>query len=342
MILTSEDALWLVPLANNTNGGSDGAHTATGGENGKSSSSTTTTTGGTVAAANQHTGSKACIASSSPSPLRPLDFPPPVVEAEEPNPVRAKAKARRTEILELLSLTGSHASFIKDTRTSVERVRIVEGIFRKLIARDEALLVRAYRSRHDHVLRMFEDVSCCSTADLARLWQALQACPVELIKEAIVDAFRAMRWEESGATETEEGEEGRGMQLIGGWLYRHRLAQRMDRVEWNHLYALCGCAGCALRCCHDFDEWAANRRLTVVPQGRLSAPYIFWGEVKESDAARVFRALDIVKCCENRMTAEIENRRGPGARSKSLFVEKQDRNWIFVKIVRALTSSPCS
>lgn len=63
----------------------------------------------------------------------------------------AHDKMKRAELLELLSLTGSHASFIRDCRRSVERVRIIECLFRRLISRDETLLVRAYRGGHDHV-----------------------------------------------------------------------------------------------------------------------------------------------------------------------------------------------
>ena len=108
---------------------------------------------------------------------------------------------------------------------------------RRVISRDEVLLVRAYRGGHDHVslrppilslarlavltpnpikvLRFFEDPLCCTLTELSRLWALLQQTTVVQIKEAVMDAFRAMKWEESGAGETEDGEEGLGLQLIG-------------------------------------------------------------------------------------------------------------------------------
>lgn len=58
------------------------------------------------------------------------------------------------------------------------------------------------------------------------------------LREAITDAFRAIAWEESGAGETEEGEEGLGLQLLGGWVYKVQLPQSLSPREWNHLYDL--------------------------------------------------------------------------------------------------------
>lgn len=57
-----------------------------------------------------------------------------------------------------------------------------------------------------------------------------------------MDAFRAIKWEESGAGETEEGEEGMGLQLLGGWTYKVQLGREMDRTEWGHLYDLVRCS----------------------------------------------------------------------------------------------------
>ena len=177
-----------------------------------------------------------------------------------------------------------------------------------------------------------------------------------------MDAFRAIKWEESGAGDTEDGEEGMGLQLLGGWTYKIQLVREMDRKEWGHLYDLvrsfrwvcegeklmslcaqCGCPGCALRCCVSFAEWAKNRRLTVVPHGTRPPPYLYWGDQKESDAAKIFRALDIVKCSEERVGSESEVRRVGGgfvgAKGKGVFVERQERNWIFLKIVRSFSPS---
>jgi len=53
-----------------------------------------------------------------------------------------------------------------------------------------------------------------------------------------MDAFRAIAWEESGATETEDGEEGVGMQVLGGWVYKNQLERSMTPREWSHLYDL--------------------------------------------------------------------------------------------------------
>jgi hypothetical protein len=159
-------------------------------------------------------------------------------ENEEPDPLNALETLRRTELLELLSLTGSHASFIREGRKSVERVRIVECLFRRLISRDEELLVKAYRGGHDHVLRFFEDGQLVSLPALARLHHSLQRTSPTELKEAIMDAFRAIAWEESGATETEEGPEGVGMQVLGGWVYKNQLSRSMTPREWSHLYDL--------------------------------------------------------------------------------------------------------
>lgn len=89
--------------------------------------------------------------SISTSSLRPPSAPSLQPESEEPNPLTALDRVHRLEILELLSLTGSHASFLKSLKKSGERVRIIECLFRRLIARDPILLVRAFRPGHDHV-----------------------------------------------------------------------------------------------------------------------------------------------------------------------------------------------
>lgn len=51
----------------------------------------------------------------------------------------------------------------------------------------------------------------------------------------------AIIWEESGAGETEPGEEGMGLQLLGGWTYAYQLKRSMTRQEWSHLYDLVRC-----------------------------------------------------------------------------------------------------
>lgn len=88
------------------------------------------------------------------------------------------------------------------------------------------------------VLRFFEDPLCCTLVELSRLWSLLQRTSVVQIKEAVMDAFRAMKWEESGAGETETGEEGLGLQLIGGWTYKVQLSREMEWKEWGHIYDL--------------------------------------------------------------------------------------------------------
>lgn len=91
----------------------------------------------------------ASTASTSPirTPCVPLLQP----EDEEPNPVTAITQMRRAELLEIFSLSGSHATFIRDSGKSIERIRIIECLFRRLISRDEELLVKAYRSGQNHV-----------------------------------------------------------------------------------------------------------------------------------------------------------------------------------------------
>lgn len=91
---------------------------------------------------------------------------------------------------------------------------------------------------HSQVLRFFEDPLLCSLPALQRLHTALQATSAVSLKEAIMDAFRAIAWEESGAGETEEGEEGVGLQLLGGWVYKVQLSRSMGGREWGHLYDL--------------------------------------------------------------------------------------------------------
>jgi hypothetical protein len=88
------------------------------------------------------------------------------------------------------------------------------------------------------VLRFFEDPALVSLPALARLHHALQRTSPTELKEAIMDAFRAIAWEESGATETEDGAEGVGMQVLGGWVYKNQLSRSMTPREWSHLYDL--------------------------------------------------------------------------------------------------------
>ncbi|KAL7338068.1 hypothetical protein BJY59DRAFT_758150 [Rhodotorula toruloides] len=272
------------------------------------------------------------------NPLRPPGSPTLAPESEEPDPLLALDTLRRTELLELLSLTGSHASFIREGRKSVERVRIVECLFRRLISRDEELLVKAYRGGHDHVLRFFEDPALVTLPALARLHRALQrTSPLEL-KEAIMDAFRAIAWEESGATETEEGEEGVGMQVLGGWLYRYQLSRSMTPREWSHLYDLCACPGCATKCCQRFTDLALIRRLSVVPHGPHPPPFESWAQPGETDAKKVFKALDVVWCAGKEKDDVRKVRKmtqpgmGIGMGAESVWAARQERNWAFLKL----------
>ncbi|BGP35287.1 hypothetical protein JCM10296v2_007122 [Rhodotorula toruloides] len=272
------------------------------------------------------------------NPLRPPGSPTLAPESEEPDPLLALDTLRRTELLELLSLTGSHASFIREGRKSVERVRIVECLFRRLISRDEELLVKAYRGGHDHVLRFFEDPALVTLPALARLHRALQrTSPLEL-KEAIMDAFRAIAWEESGATETEEGEEGVGMQVLGGWLYRYQLSRSMTPREWSHLYDLCTCPGCATTCCQRFTDLALIRRLSVVPHGPHPPPFESWAQPGETDAKKVFKALDVVWCAGKEKDDVRKVRKmtqpgmGIGMGAETVWAARQERNWAFLKL----------
>ena len=273
------------------------------------------------------------------NPLRPPGSPTLAPESEEPDPLLALETLRRTELLELLSLTGSHASFIREGRKSVERVRIVECLFRRLISRDEELLVKAYRGGHDHVLRFFEDPALVTLPALARLHRALQrTSPLEL-KEAIMDAFRAIAWEESGATETEEGDEGVGMQVLGGWVYKNQLERSMTPREWAHLYDLCACAGCATRCCMRFADLAFVRRLTVIPHGPHPPPFELWADAaNETHADRVLKALDVVWCAgkEDEDDRRPRKMRQPGGAqgAETVWALREERNWAFLKLVR--------
>ncbi|GAA5895610.1 hypothetical protein JCM5296_003761 [Sporobolomyces johnsonii] len=268
------------------------------------------------------------------NPLRPPGSPTLAPEAEEPDPLSALETLRRTELLELLSLTGSHASFIREGRKSVERVRIVECLFRRLISRDEELLVKAYRGGHDHVLRFFEDPALVTLPALSRLHHALQRTSPTELKEAIMDAFRAIAWEESGATETEEGEEGVGMQVLGGWVYKNQLERSMTPREWGHLYDLCACPGCATRCCMRFTDLTLIRRLTVIPHGPHPPPFELWADHDESDAQKILKALDIVWCEGKEADDEGKPRRmrlGPG-KGKEVWAIQEERNWAFLKL----------
>jgi hypothetical protein len=98
----------------------------------------------------------------------------------------------------------------------------------------------------------------------------------------------------------------------------------------------CGCPGCALRCCATFTEWAKNRRLTVVSHETRPPPYLWWGDNKESDASKICRAIDVVRCSEERGgDSEIRRVGGGfvGLKGKGVFVERMERNWLFLKIV---------
>lgn len=190
---------------------------------------------------------------------------------------------------------------------------------------------------NEQVLRFFEDPALVTLPSLARLHRALQrTSPVEL-KEAIMDAFRAIAWEESGATETEEGEEGVGMQVLGGWVYKNQLERSMTPREWSHLYDLCACPGCATRCCMRFDDLALIRRLTVVPHGPHPPPFELWASEYETDAQKVLKALDVVWCAgkERDDDPRPKRMRQPGAQpgAEPVWTQREERNWAYLKIV---------
>jgi len=252
----------------------------------------------------------------------------------------AQETRRRSELLELLSLTGSHASFIRDAQKSVERVRVVECLFRRVVSRDPELLLLAYRSGCDHILRFIEQLPF---ALLEKLWANLQDTDASLIRASIRDAFRAVGWEESGSTETEAGEDGQGLQILGGWTYKTDAPAgqaEMSWREWSHFYDLSGCSGCALRCCGTFQEWIKIRRLSVVAVNGKAAPYKHWADPGETDALLILRCLDLVGCSPERTGIESEVRRVGGGfvgtKGKGLYLERQERNWVFVKMVSTL------
>lgn len=107
-----------------------------------------------------------------------------------------------------------------------------------------------------------------------------------------------------------------------------------------------GCPNCALRICSSFAEWARIRRLTVVPHGSSPPPYELWGDADESDASRILRALDVVKCGEQRATDDSHEVRRVAAgfvgagKGKGVWVERQERNWVYLRIV-GLSPSAC-
>jgi hypothetical protein len=105
----------------------------------------------------------------------------------------------------------------------------------------------------------------------------------------------------------------------------------------------CACSGCALRICQTFPELACIRRLTVVPHGSRPPPYLLWGEQNESDAGRIFRAMDIVNCSEDRGASRSETRRVAGGfvgvKGRGMFIERVERNWIFLKLVSVSLAS---
>jgi len=111
------------------------------------------------------------------------------------------------------------------------------------------------------------------------------------------------------------------------------------------LSSQCGCPGCVLRCCMRFQDWAMIRRLTVVPSSASTGipPYEQWGDPTESDSNRIMRAIDVVRCAESGVGAsEPEIRRVGGAllggKGKGVWVERVERNWMLVKIVRCFCS----
>lgn len=79
-----------------------------------------------------------------------------------------------------------------------------------------------------------------------------------------------------------------------------------------------------------------------MPHGTHPPPYELWGDADESDASRIFRALDVVKCREERGGEASEVRTVAGGfvgagKGKGVWVERIERNWVYFKIVR-LTS----
>lgn len=185
-----------------------------------------------------------------------------------------------------------------------------------------------------------------------------------------MDAFRAIAWEESGATETEDGAEGVGMQVLGGWVYKNQLSRSMTPREWSHLYDLvsskptyfslfgrgtdstrvcvlvatkkCSCPGCAIRCCMRFTDLALIRRLTVIPHGPHPPPFELWAEDDESDAHKIFKALDVVWCEGKEIDDEGKSRRMRlgGEKGREVWAIREERNWAFLRIVRYFLFPP--
>ena len=96
-----------------------------------------------------------------------------------------------------------------------------------------------------------------------------------------------------------------------------------------------------------------TRRLTVIPSSSNGGatpsattiggppPFEQWGDPTESDSNRIMRAIDVVRCAESGVGAsEPEIRRVAGqllgGKGKGVWVERVERNWMFVKIVRLI------
>lgn len=101
----------------------------------------------------------------------------------------------------------------------------------------------------------------------------------------------------------------------------------------------CSCPGCAIRLCTTFQEWTYIRRLTVVPNTITSSspPFLQWSNQKESEANKIFKCLNLIKCSEDRIGIDFEVRKVGGgfigSKGKGVFVERLERNWLVFKMV---------
>ncbi|KZT35417.1 hypothetical protein SISSUDRAFT_1064509 [Sistotremastrum suecicum HHB10207 ss-3] len=197
--------------------------------------------------------------------------------------------------------------------------RINSNIFRTLISRSPSLFVRA-RSKDYPDIETFLQEGDLSLSELNKLSRKLikgtdPSIGPEMIRNAIADCYR------------DDKDETDRIKLCGDWLWSKPNPNAMGIEAWRYFHSHNGCANCCLAVTRTFEEWITFRRYTVI--GPL---FPRWIHANEHMSEKILRVFGLICAANDVGKKSIERLQLKNGATKSLYVEKQTRNWVLLKL----------
>lgn len=225
----------------------------------------------------------------------------------------------------------------------------IDNLFRYVISRIPRLLVRARSSEHASV-RDFLTCEALHEDDHGRLWRAMKYNNIHQEGKMTVGTIR------NAICDAEQGDmqrDGACIDLLGGKVWKTASTCDLSDDGWNLFYRFVSahviasqeitayapvqtsCSGCALSATHSFASWSRNRRLSG--PGQL---YASWSDPDEAPAEAILRSNGIIIAGSYRKAKTTLERVKPKAKNmKSVWIERESRNWCLLRLVRSTSSS---